>query len=145
MLSKNEIYKLMNENPVFHLATTDGDQARVRGMLLFRADDDGIIFHTASTKDVFSQIIKNPKVELCFQGIGKQIRITGELSHIKDDNKLREDIFSHPTRKFLQAWKDNGIDNLLQIFCLKNGIATEWSMETNFDEKQFIILNAKTN
>lgn len=25
MLSKQEIFKLMNENPVFHIATMDGD------------------------------------------------------------------------------------------------------------------------
>lgn len=140
MLTKSEIFKLMNENPGFHLATMDGDQPRVRGMLLFRANERGIIFHTASTKDVFDQIMKNPKVELCFQGRGIQIRVTGKLEIIKDDKTLREEIFNHPTRKFLQAWKDNGIDNLLQIFCLKNGVATEWTMETNFNEKQFIEL-----
>ena len=140
MLTKSEIFNLMKENPVFHLATMDGDQPRVRGMLLFRADENGIIFHTASTKDVFEQIMKNPKVELCFQGQGTQIRVTGKLQYIENDENLREEIFSHPTRKFLQAWKDNGIDNLLQIFCLKNGVATEWSMETNFDEKQFVKL-----
>lgn len=140
MLNKSEIFKLMNENPVFHLATVDGDQPRVRGMLLFRADENGIVFHTASTKDVFEQIMKNPKVELCFQGCGIQIRVTGKLEYIKDDKNLREEIFNHPTRKFLQAWKDNGIDNLLQIFCLKSGVATEWTMETNFDEKQYIKL-----
>ncbi|MCH5296229.1 MAG: pyridoxamine 5'-phosphate oxidase family protein [Ruminococcus sp.] len=140
MLTKSEIFNLMKENPVFHLATMDGDQPRVRGMLLFRADENGIIFHTASTKDVFEQIMKNPKVELCFQGQGTQIRVTGKLQYIENDENLREEIFSHPTRKFLQAWKDNGIDNLLQIFCLKNGVATEWTMETNFDEKQFVKL-----
>lgn len=140
MLTKSEIFNLMQENPVFHLATMDGDQPRVRGMLLFRADENGIIFHTASTKDVFEQIMKNPKVELCFQGQGTQIRVTGKLEYIENDENLREEIFSHPTRKFLQAWKDNGIDNLLQIFCLKNGVATEWTMETNFDEKQFVKL-----
>ncbi len=140
MLSKQEIFKLMNENPVFHIATMDGDQPRVRGMLLYRADENGIIFHTASTKDVFKQIKRNPKVELCFQGSNCQIRVTGELVQVENDKKLREEIFAHPTRKFLQAWKANGIDGLLQIFCLKNGIATQWSMETNFDEKQFVNL-----
>lgn len=140
MLSKQEIFKLMNENPVFHIATMDGDQPRVRGMLLYRADENGIIFHTSSTKDIFKQIKKNPKVELCFQGNNCQIRVTGELLHIENDEKLREEIFVHPTRKFLQARKANGIDGLLQIFCLKNGVATQWSMETNFDEKQFVNL-----
>ena len=136
---KENIFKLMNENPVFHLATMDGDQPRVRGMLLFRADEEGIIFHTASTKDVFKQIMENPKAELCFQGQGSQIRVSGILEQVNDE-KLKNEIFNHPSRKFLQAWKENGIDVLLQIFCLKNGTAVEWTMATNFEEKQPISL-----
>lgn len=136
---KENIFQLMNENPVFHLATMDGDQPRVRGMLLFRADEEGIIFHTASTKDVFKQIMENPKVELCFQGQGSQIRVSGILEQVNDE-KLKNEIFNHPSRKFLQAWKENGIDVLLQIFCLKNGTAVEWTMATNFEEKKPISL-----
>lgn len=132
---KEELFQIMNENPVFHLATMDGDQPRVRGMLLYRADEQGIIFHTASTKDVYQQIQKNPKVELCFQGQGIQIRVSGVLEQVQDD-KLRDEIFAHPTRKFLQAWKAQGIDGLLQIFRLKNGEAVTWTMETNFEEKK---------
>jgi len=138
-MRKDEIFQLMNENPVLHLATVDGDQPRVRGMLLFRADEEGIIFHTASTKDVFAQIQKNPKVELCFQGNGSQIRVTGVLELI-EDVALREEIYNHPTRTFLQAWKENGIDDLLQVFILKNGTAVEWTMDKNFDEKKYIKL-----
>lgn len=128
MMSKSEIFKLMNENPAFYLATADGDQPRVRGMLLYRADENGIIFHTASTKDVFAQIKSNPKSEMCFEGNGVQIRVTGTLEQVNDEN-LREEIFNHPTRKFLHAWKDNGIDELLEIFVIKNGTAVEWTME----------------
>ena len=40
-MTANEIFDLINKHPVFHLATMDGDQPRVRGMLLFRADDTG--------------------------------------------------------------------------------------------------------
>ncbi len=84
-------------------------------MLLFRADENGIIFHTASTKDLYKQNMKNPKAEMCFSGNGIQIRVTGTLEQVLDEN-LREEIFTHPSRAFLQAWKDNGIDNLLQAF-----------------------------
>ena len=138
-MGKEEMFKLMNENPVFHLATMDGDQPRVRGMLLFRADEEGIIFHTASTKDVFAEIMKNPKVELCFQGQGSQIRVTGVLEQVNDEN-LKNEIYNHPSRKFLQAWKENGIDGLLRIFRLKNGTAVEWTMATNFEQKMPIEL-----
>lgn len=136
---KEEIFQLMNENPVFHLATMEDDQPRVRGMLLFKADEEGIIFHTASTKDVFKQIMKNPKVELCFQGNGRQVRVAGVLELVYDEN-LRNEIFNHPSRQFLRTWKENGIDVLLQIFRLKNGTAVEWTMETNFAEKKPIEL-----
>lgn len=134
-MQKEKLFQLMNENPVFHLATVEGDQPRVRAMLLFRADDDGIIFHTASTKDVFAQIKQNPKVELCFQCSGTQIRVYGELEQVVDD-KLKEEIFNHPTRKFLQPWKENGIDGLLQIFRMKSGTLVDWTMEKNFSPKE---------
>ncbi|MDE7422158.1 MAG: pyridoxamine 5'-phosphate oxidase family protein [Lachnospiraceae bacterium] len=138
-MTKEELFQIMNENPVFHLATMDGDQPRVRGMLLFRADEEGIIFHTASTKDVYAQILANPKAEICFQGQGIQVRVTGILEQVQDE-KLKEEIFAHPTRKFLQPWKDQGIDGLLQIFRLKNGTAVTWTMETNFEKQKPIQL-----
>lgn len=138
-MTKEEMYELMNANLGFYLATVEGDQPHVRGMMLFRADDNGIIFHTASTKDVFKQIMENPKAELCFNGNGVQIRVTGKLE-VVNDKKLREEIFNHPTRKFLQAWKDNGIDDLLQILVMKNCEAVTWTMETNFAPKEKVML-----
>ena len=138
-MTKEEMYDLMNSNLGFYLATAEGDQPHVRGMMLFRADDNGIIFHTASTKDVFKQIQNNPKAELCFNAGGVQIRVTGKLE-VVDDPALKEEIFNHPTRKFLQAWKDNGIDNLLQVLVMKNCQAVTWTMETNFAPKNPIML-----
>ena len=138
-MNEKEIYALMNANPVFHLATVEGDQPRVRGMLLFRADENGLIFHTASTKDVYTQIMNNPKVEMCFSGNGTQVRVTGVLENVTDD-ELKEEIFNHPSRKFLQAWKEKGIDNLLQIFRMRDCEAITWTMETNFVKKEPIQL-----
>lgn len=109
-------------------------------MLLFRADENGFIFHTASTKDVFAQIKKNPKAEMCFSCNDIQIRVTGVLEQVFDE-KLREEIFAHPSRKFLQAWIANGIDNLLQVFVMKDCSAVTWTMETNFEPKNPIKLN----
>lgn len=138
-MSKDEMYQLMNTNPVFHLATVEGDQPRVRGMLLFRADENGIIFHTGSNKDVFKQIMNHPKAELCFQCQGTQLRVSGDLEQVEDE-KLREEIFNHPSRQFLQAWKEQGIEGILQVFCMKNGTAVEWTMATNFDVKKPVAL-----
>lgn len=134
-MTKEEIFQFMNENPVFYLASMDGDQPRVRGMLLFRANEDGIIFHTSAQKDVYTQIRNNPKAELCFFGNGMQIRVTGELEYVQD-NELKEEIYNHPSRKFLQVWRENGIsDDILRIFNLRKATAVIWTMETNFAEK----------
>ncbi|MBQ8569461.1 MAG: pyridoxamine 5'-phosphate oxidase family protein [Oscillospiraceae bacterium] len=138
-MNSKECFKLVNENPAFYLATAEGDQPRVRGMLLFRADENGFIFHTSSSKDVFAQIKENPKAEMCFSCNGTQIRVTGVLEQVHDE-KLRAEIFAHPTRKFLQAWVDNGIDHLLQIFVMKKCTAVTWTMESNFAPKEIITL-----
>lgn len=138
-MTKEQMFQLMNENPHMQLATMDGDQPRVRGMMLFRADEQGIIFHTASSKEVYHQLLANPKVELCFFANGTQIRVTG-LAKVEDDPKLREEIFAHPSRKFLQAWKDMNIDHLLTVFRVTNCKAVTWTMETNFDQKEPVTL-----
>lgn len=94
-------------------------------------------------KDVYNQISVNNKVELCFNCNGLQIRITGELELIEDNN-LKDEISEHPTRKFLKAWKENGIfENFydaIAVFKLKNGTAVTWTMDQNFASKEKIQL-----
>jgi uncharacterized pyridoxamine 5'-phosphate oxidase family protein len=45
-MNKQEMLELMRSNPAFYLATVDGDQPRVRGMLLYKADENGLVFHS---------------------------------------------------------------------------------------------------
>ena len=45
-MTKEEIYKLLNEHPVMYVSTNDNGQPRVRGILMYKADADGIVFHT---------------------------------------------------------------------------------------------------
>jgi uncharacterized pyridoxamine 5'-phosphate oxidase family protein len=135
-MTKNEIYELMKHNPGFHMATCEEDQPRVRSMLLYKADESGIIFHTGTFKDVYKQVVKNPKVELCFNDLKRniQVRVRGELE-IVNDNALKEEISENPSRKFLKPWKESGslqdFYNSFIIFRLKNGKALIWTIETN--------------
>ncbi len=138
-MKRQEIFELMEKNPVFYLATNEGDQPHVRGMLLYKADEEGIIFHTAESKDLFAQIKANPKVELCFNGGGTQVRVKGILEQIEDE-ALVEEIYAHPTRQFLRNWKAQGIDFGLAVFKLKEGKACTWTMAQNFDDKMYIDL-----
>lgn len=134
-MDKQEVFSALNQNPAFHLATVEGDQPHVRGMLLFKADEDGIVFHTANSKELFQQISANPKVELCFNAPNKQYRISGVLT-VDTDPALRQEIINHPSRAFLHAWEKMGILDRLVIFRLKHGTCVTWTMETNFAPKQ---------
>jgi len=145
-MSKNEIYQLLTNNPVFQLATAEGDQPRVRGMLLYRADEKGIVFHTSNEKPLHAQIKQNPKVELCFFDMQKnaQVRISGVLEIIAD-NALKDEIYNHPTRAFLKGWRaaitDEEFYKGLIVFNLRHGKAALWTMETNFNNHSEIELD----
>ena len=140
-----EIYEMMTNIGYFALATEEGDQPRVRNMMLYKADSDGIVFHTGTFKEIYGQIAKNPKAELCFYDPAKglQIRVSGALEML-DDNALKEEISSHPSRVFLQGWKNSvSREEFYQnfiVFRLKGGKAVVWTMETNMAPKAEIAL-----
>ena len=48
--------------------------------------------------------------------------------------------YVYPTRQFMRNWKEQGIDAKLAVFRVKNGVATTWSMATNFEKKEYINL-----
>ncbi|GEQ21115.1 hypothetical protein CBU02nite_16210 [Clostridium butyricum] len=141
-MKKDEIFQAISKNPVFFLGTIDDDKPRVRGMLLYKADENGIIFHTGGSKDLYKQILKNPAAELCSNCNGTQIRISGKLDIINDDN-LKEEIYNHPSRKFMEQWRsDDSLsdsDKELIILSLKHGTIVTWTMEDNFAAKSPII------
>ena len=145
-MKKEQVFEILNENPTFFLATTEEGEPRVRGMMLYKADESGIVFHTGPNKDVFHQILKNPKVQMCFYDAAQnvQIRVRGTLECI-DDEGFKEAIANHPTRVFMRGWKascDTVQDfyNMFSIFRLKNGVANVWTFETNFVPKEDIAL-----
>lgn len=144
-MNKAEAFKLMNENPGFFLATCEDGQPRVRGMMLYRADEAGILFHTGKGKDVYRQIMKNPKTEICFNDLKNfvQLRVTGAFEPV-DDNALKDEIAEHPTRGYVKAWREGGVFKDFYadfiVFRMRGGQATVWTMEKNFAPKETIDL-----
>lgn len=140
-MNKKEILQFINTNPIFHLATVEGDTPHVRGMLLYRADEKGIIFNTGKIKDLYRQLSANPKVELCFSnGIFEnliQVRITGTVEPLEDLD-LKKEIVGK--RDFLKPWVDKVGYEQLAVYALRNGVATVWTMATNIEPKKFVKL-----
>jgi uncharacterized pyridoxamine 5'-phosphate oxidase family protein len=137
-MTKKEDIEAINKAPVFYLATEEGNQPRVRGMLLYKADENEIVFHTAKMRELFSQLMDNNRAELCFNADGVQIRISGKLELV-ENNALKDEIANHPSRTFLDPWRNAiSLDEFHQqfaVFRLTKGKITLWTMERNLDPK----------
>jgi uncharacterized pyridoxamine 5'-phosphate oxidase family protein len=109
----------------------DGDQPRVRGFLMFFADDSGFYFATLSPKEVTKQLKANPKVEVCFYNNpaelpgAKQMRVTGAIEWV-DDQALHERVCSE--RAFLADIAGQPIEPITELFCIRTGEAHFWTM-----------------
>ena len=138
-MTKDEIYAFLNSNPAMHLATVEGDKPHVRGILMYRADENGIIFHTGKMKDLHRQLTENPRVEMCFSNPEKniQIRVSGTVE-LAADIELKKEIVQK--REFLKPWVDQMGYDFLAVYRMNKGVATVWIMETNFAPKEFIKL-----
>ena len=53
----------------------EGKQPRVRGMMMYRADASGLIFHTGNYKALAQQLAANQQVEVCFNSQDTQVRV----------------------------------------------------------------------
>ena len=138
-MTKAEVIQFMNANPACHLATADGNQPRVRGMLMYRADEQGILFHTGTTKDLCKQLMANPRVELCFNNMkdGVQVRVCGK-AELVENQKLKEEVVAN--RPFMKPWIDQHGYKFMAIFRVKNAAATVWTMASNLEPKVSIQL-----
>ena len=107
--------------------------------MLYRVDEEGIIFTTGENKDLNHQLQQNPMVEMCFYNAqqGKQIRISGTVEEIETIELKKQVVRDFP---FLKEWVDREGYDVLVIYCLKGGRATVWTMETNFAPKEYIDL-----
>ncbi len=140
-MTQQEILDFMNKNQSCCLSTTDGNKPHVRGMLIYRADKKGIIFHTGVAKDIFKQLQKNPNVELCFSNNNfqnlVQIRVSG-TAVLENDIKLKEEIVSN--RPFLKPMVEKFGYEFIAVFRVEKLVATVWTMATNLAPKEYIEL-----
>jgi uncharacterized pyridoxamine 5'-phosphate oxidase family protein len=140
-MNKGEILGFLNANPIFHLATVEGSNPHVRGLLLYRADEHGIVFHTGKMKDLHKQLTVNPHVEMCFNNGNSQnivqIRVSGSVELVEDIDLKKEIV---QKREFLKPWVERDGYGSLAVCRIKNGKATIWTMMTNFAPKEYIEL-----
>jgi uncharacterized pyridoxamine 5'-phosphate oxidase family protein len=136
-MTKDEIMSFVNANPTCYLATVEGDVPHVRAMGMYKADERGILIQLSSVKDMYQQLVNNPKVELCFNGSGKQVRVNGRAEFL-ETKEIKEEVLK--ARPFLKGLVDEKGLDVIKIFRVADATATVWTMATNFAPKDYITL-----
>jgi uncharacterized pyridoxamine 5'-phosphate oxidase family protein len=110
---------------IFYVATTEGDQPRVRPFGAVMEWDGKLYFCTNNKNDVYKQYIANPKMEICAcTPDGKWIRLTGEAVADPNPEAKAAMLEASPGLKNMYA-VDDGI---YEVFYLQNAVATFCAM-----------------
>ncbi|HSM92344.1 MAG TPA: pyridoxamine 5'-phosphate oxidase family protein [Anaeromyxobacteraceae bacterium] len=127
-----EIIDFANENRSCFLATCEGDQPHVRGLLLWRADETGFYFHTGSTKSLPKQLAANPRVEIAFWAPsatgGRMMRVQGRARLLDAAAHAPRLLAERPWLGAVQAGLPG---SELVVFVVDEGEVHEWSMAVN--------------
>lgn len=134
-----ECISFASDNPVCYLATTEGDQPRVRSLIMDYADESGFYFATLSPKNLSEQLHKNPKVEVCFYNNApdmmqaRMMRISGRVEFV-DEPEARERAIKH--RDGLSEIVGEPLDPYVEIFKITAGDAHFWTVMDAMKERQ---------
>ena len=82
----SKIGDFLRETGVFFLATTDGNQPKIRTLGAFLEKDDKVIFGVGDFKNVYRQLVNNPLVEVvACKPDGHWLRYTGKALFETDE------------------------------------------------------------
>ncbi len=124
----NTAFEFLKANPVFHLATVAGDQARVRPFGFSMIRNNKLYMCTNKTKDVYKQLVACPDIEISAMGSdGTWLRVRGKVA--VDNNRDAK----------VQAFKE--APNLLQIYA--KGADDEIFITFYFTEAQAALYSFK--
>lgn len=112
-----KIVDFLTTNQTVFLATHDETQPRVRPFGFMFAQEKELFFCTANTKDVYTQLMQYPRVEIAGMDENMNtLRVTGTVE-FHSDKKIKEMIFElSPLVKSIYKDPDNPI---FEVFSLK--------------------------
>lgn len=88
MKNIEKVNKFLDDAKTFCFLTTDGDQPKGRPFGFHLLDGDKIYFGCGTFKNVFSQLTKNPKVEVMAYTDQEFMRYDGTVKIVKDEKLL---------------------------------------------------------
>ena len=112
----------LKESGVFYLSTMDGNQPRVRPFGAVCEFEGKLYFITAKTKNVYKQLLENPRVEIsAMKGKDSWIRIDGEVK--MDDRREARAAMLEAVPVLENMYDADG--GFITVFCLESIQATE--------------------
>jgi uncharacterized pyridoxamine 5'-phosphate oxidase family protein len=118
-----KVLQYLKETGTYFLATTEGDQPRVRPFGTIHEFEGKLYIQTGKSKIVGQQILANPKVEICACKGDSWVRI---------ECTLREDDRREARKSMLDAYPElramyNEDDGNTVVFALENATAVFYS------------------
>jgi uncharacterized pyridoxamine 5'-phosphate oxidase family protein len=115
-----EVYEFLKKCGAYYLATTDGDQPRVRPFGTVLIFENKLYIQTGKAKNVSKQMMKNPKIEICAFSGDRWVRV--EAIVVEDDRiePKRKMLDEYPQLKSMYSAEDKNT----QVLYLKNATAT---------------------
>ena len=112
---RKEVWGYLKDGALIFLATTEGDQPRVRPMRLARVGDR-LFVTSRSFKSKVEHIRKNPKVEFCLMvpDIGRNNIRVECLSEIIEDKEVRAMVYNYYGER-LKRWYKSPEDPIMAL------------------------------
>lgn len=119
----SKIGDFLSETQTFFLATCDGDQPKLRPLGLYLDMDGKIIFGIGNFKNVYKQLLKNPKAEIvaCKKN-GHWLRYTGKAVFETDEKYSAAALEKMPGLKKIYNAETG---NKLMMFHLEDATAVD--------------------
>lgn len=115
-----EVYDFLKQCETYYLATTDGDQPRVRPFGTVDLFHGKLYLQTGRSKNVAKQMQKNPKIELCGMTGDKWIRVSATAVE-EDSREARQHMLdAYPSLQKMYSADDGNTT----VFYLKDATAT---------------------
>ena len=108
-----EVYDFIRSAKFYSLATADGDQPKVRPFGTVDIFEGRLYVQCGKAKDVYKQLLANPKAEICAVNGGEWLRITGKLipDERREAKKHMLDAFPH-----LRSMYSEDDDNTIVLY-----------------------------
>ena len=120
MAAIDEVCAFLKEVGTYYLATTDGDQPRVRPFGTAHIFEGKLYIQTGKVKDVSKQLEANPKFEICGFAKGTWLRVAGKLVEDPRLEAQESMLEAYPSLKNMYAAGDGNT----VVYYIEDGVAT---------------------